>query len=228
MFTPSVQQTEQQQQKDLQQQLQQQQDVKGPNLNDTIAGAAQQLSQNQLQATNQMPSHVSLTLPTILHKVLYKFRTECCKILLHLCKLSIQSPVHMVSTLNQAQTQYLNQLTQQTSSSSTAVDKLHHQQQQQQQQQYGATVQQSYNNATQQYGVGGTGYNAPQQYVTQPTNAYVNNTYGTSYGTDQNSAQQPVRTKQRARVPPPSKVIYDVNPKKSLFFLVNHQSFLNR
>lgn len=110
-----------------------------------------------------------------------------------------QSPVQIGGTLNAAQTQYLNQLTQQNS------DNI---------KQYGSAQAYHAQNSNQAYNpgttVGSQSYNSNQQYAA--TNNYVNSSYSVTNNnyqntTDQQPAQQPVRTKtQRARVPPPSKV----------------------
>lgn len=122
-----------------------------------------------------------------------------------------QSPVPIVGTLSAAQTQYLNQLTQQTSenmktqySNSTV-------------QGYATGQTQMYEKATTPaYNSGASNvsqYNTnAQQYGNPPNSTYVNSTYGvnSSYGAAQDQpVHQPVRTKtQRARVPPPSKVCF--------------------
>lgn len=124
-----------------------------------------------------------------------------------------QSPVPIVGgTLSAAQTQYLNQLTQQTSenmktqySNATVV------------QGYGTGQTQIYEkgNTTSAYNNSASNvsqYNAvnTQQYGNPPNNAYGNSGYGVNSnygGTTEQPVHQPVRTKtQRARVPPPSKV----------------------
>lgn len=121
----------------------------------------------------------------------------------------------MVGTLNAAQTQYLNQLTQQSNENMKVAQQYgsgHPSQP------YGNTTPQPYNTgqayvnnssaASQQY--------SAAQYGSSPvTNTYnntnytaVNSNYGNATDTPvQVQQQQPVRTKtQRARVPPPSKV----------------------
>lgn len=119
-----------------------------------------------------------------------------------------QSPVPIVGTLNAAQTQYLNQLTQQTSENMKT--------------QYGNTNVQGYaTGQAQMFEKGSTPvysssasnvsqYNTSTQYGNPPSSTYVNNSYS-GYGGAQDQPpthQQPVRTKtQRARVPPPSKVL---------------------
>ena len=110
------------------------------------------------------------------------------------------SPVQIGGTLNAAQTQYLNQLTQQNS------DNI---------KQYGTAQTYHAQNSNQVYNSGNTpgsqSYTNNQQYGTSP-NAYVNSSYPAANNnyqstSEQQPAQQPVRTKtQRARVPPPSKV----------------------
>nr|XP_022907308.1 protein lingerer isoform X1 [Onthophagus taurus]XP_022907309.1 protein lingerer isoform X1 [Onthophagus taurus]XP_022907310.1 protein lingerer isoform X1 [Onthophagus taurus]XP_022907311.1 protein lingerer isoform X1 [Onthophagus taurus]XP_022907312.1 protein lingerer isoform X2 [Onthophagus taurus] len=101
-----------------------------------------------------------------------------------------QSPIPMVGTLNAAQTQYLNQLTQQNADmKSTHL----------QNQTYGGATAQG----TQQY--------SANQYGNAHSNAYAStyNPVSTNYGTvpENQPTQQPIRTKtQRARVPPPSKI----------------------
>lgn len=133
----------------------------------------------------------------------------------------LQSPVQMVGSLNQAShhtQQYLSQLTQQTASDGLkpAAPTHHHQ--------YHQNAVQSYNNTSvnQQYNSSSATTHQPptasqvyttnqqqQQYGSGASNnpvAYVNNSYNNAYN-DQSVSQQPVRTtKQRARVPPPSKV----------------------
>ena len=112
---------------------------------------------------------------------------------------SQQSPIppHMGS-LNAAQTQYLNQLTQQNSD----IKQSPHLQSQ------------SFNSGN---AVQGSQVYSNAHYGSTPPNSYVNNTYtavNTNYGTVPETApaqqqQQPIRTKtQRARVPPPSKVCF--------------------
>ncbi|KAK9875299.1 hypothetical protein WA026_007697 [Henosepilachna vigintioctopunctata] len=107
-----------------------------------------------------------------------------------------QSPVpQKVGTLNAAQTKYLNQLTQQNTDKYGSMQTF--QAQTYEAQQYIAGVSQ--------------GYNVPQSYGGQPSNAYVNTSYPvtSNYSTTPESvpSQQPMRTKtQRARVPPPSKI----------------------
>lgn len=115
-------------------------------------------------------------------------------------QLPSQSPVQIGGTLNAAQTQYLNQLTQQNS------DNI---------KQYGTAQTYHAQNSTQVYNTGNTpgsqAYSNNQQYGNSP-NAYVNSSYPAANNNYPNTAepqpaQQPVRTKtQRARVPPPSKV----------------------
>ncbi|XP_063933027.1 protein lingerer isoform X3 [Zophobas morio] len=110
------------------------------------------------------------------------------------------SPVQIGGTLNAAQTQYLNQLTQQNS------DNI---------KQYGTAQTYHAQNSNQVYNSGNTpgsqSYTNNQQYGTSP-NAYVNSSYPAANNnyqstSEQQPAQQPVRTKtQRARVPPPSKI----------------------
>lgn len=113
----------------------------------------------------------------------------------------------MVGSLSQAQTQYLTQLTQQTSENM----KVAHQQ-------YNSTSAQTYSSSgAQPYNApspqaGSQVYNSSQSYSNNPNSAYVNNSYASvnsNYGsaTEAAPSQQPVRTKtQRARVPPPSKI----------------------
>jgi hypothetical protein len=115
-------------------------------------------------------------------------------------QLPSQSPVQIGGTLNAAQTQYLNQLTQQNS------DNI---------KQYGTAQTYHAQNSTQVYNTGNTpgsqAYSNNQQYGNSP-NAYVNSSYPAANNNYPNTAepqpaQQPVRTKtQRARVPPPSKI----------------------
>lgn len=124
---------------------------------------------------------------------------------------SQQSPVPIVGTLNAAQTQYLNQLTQQTSENMKT--------------QYGSSSVQGYATGQgQMYDKGSTpvysssASNVPQynsntqQYGNPQSGTFVNSfAVNSSYGGAQEQPpthQQPVRTKtQRARVPPPSKVL---------------------
>lgn len=123
---------------------------------------------------------------------------------------SQQSPVPIVGTLSAAQTQYLNQLTQQTSEnmktqySNSAVQGYTTGQTQIFEKTTTPTYNSSVSNVSQ--------YNAnTQQYGNPPNSTYANSTYGVNSnysGTPEQPVHQPVRTKtQRARVPPPSKVI---------------------
>ena len=124
---------------------------------------------------------------------------------------AMQPPI--VGTLNAAQTQYLNQLTQQSNENIKAAQYASSHQSQTYD-----TTSQSYNTA-QTYGNNNTSataqFNNNAQYGSSPnTNAYNNSNYvvaNSSYGTTTDSQTQPqhhpVRTKaQRARVPPPSKI----------------------
>lgn len=120
-------------------------------------------------------------------------------------QLSSQGPanvVPIVGTLNAAQTQYLNQLQQQNSDNMK---------------QYGAqagagtaagATQQTYQSAAGHQQYSATNYAGSQQYGAAPTNTYVNNNYEAvgGYQQEQTASQPPTRTKQRARVPPPSKI----------------------
>lgn len=122
-------------------------------------------------------------------------------------------PPPIVGTLSAAQTQYLNQLTQQSNDNIKAA-------------QYGSGhPSQPYDNTSQPYNTGQTygnnnatstaQYNSNAQYGSSPsTNTYNNSNYvvaNSNYSTTTDSQTQPqhhpVRTKtQRARVPPPSKI----------------------
>lgn len=134
---------------------------------------------------------------------------------------SQQSPVPIVGTLSAAQTQYLNQLTQQTSENMKT--------------QYSNTTVQGYatgqpqifeKTTTPAYSGGASNvsqYNAnTQQYGNPPNSTYANSTYGvnSSYGGAQEQpVHQPVRTKtQRARVPPPSKVVIYFNVVFAVYY----------
>lgn len=105
----------------------------------------------------------------------------------------------MNTTLNAAQTQYLSQLTQQTSENM----KVAHQT-------YGSVPSQAYSQPQTYNNAGSQAtlqYSNAQQYT--PANSYVNAAYPmNNYGVPEPTpSQQSVRTKtQRARVPPPSKV----------------------
>ncbi|XP_008195618.2 protein lingerer isoform X1 [Tribolium castaneum] len=115
-------------------------------------------------------------------------------------QLPSQSPVQIGGTLNAAQTQYLNQLTQQNSENLK---------------QYGSAHTYHAQNSSQVYNTGANTtanqtYASNQQYVSSPS-GYVNSSYQTGNNNynaaEQQATQQPVRTKtQRARVPPPSKI----------------------
>lgn len=121
-------------------------------------------------------------------------------------QMATQNPAAIHGTLNAAQTQYFNQLTQQSSENMKVGGQYAGQPQT-------YTQQQGYSNAanaqtgSQQYS------NTQPQYGNAPSNTYVNNSYPQTYGSvpEQTPVQQPVRTKtQRARVPPPSKVSEDM------------------
>lgn len=118
-------------------------------------------------------------------------------------------PTQMSGPLNAAQTQYLNQLTQQSSESSKNLQYSHSTQQ------YGNAISQAYYTGptyvnsnptgTQQFNSSAQPYGGTSTY---PNTSYgvVNNAYNTNE-TVTSTQHPPVRTKtQRARVPPPSKV----------------------
>lgn len=132
-----------------------------------------------------------------------------------------QSPVPIVGTLSAAQTQYLNQLTQQTSEnmkySNSNVQGYGVGQTQIFEKTNSPVYSNSASNVSQQYNAN------TQQYSNSPSSTYANSGYGvnsTNYGVaPEQSVHQPVRTKtQRARVPPPSKVFN----KKSIYYDFNY------
>lgn len=124
-------------------------------------------------------------------------------------QLPSQSPVPIHGTLNAAQTQYLSQLTQQTSENMKVAHQQPYPQTGQsytQPQPY--TQPQNYTNTTAQSG--SQQYVNTQQYG-NTSNTYVNSSYPSVNNTYGSVPEQPpvqqTRTKtQRARVPPPSKV----------------------
>lgn len=121
-------------------------------------------------------------------------------------------PSMHTGTLNAAQAQYLNQLTQQSSENMKVAQQYTNNHLSQT---YGSATSQNYNSgqtfvntnaASQPYTNSAQPYNASGA-TAYGNNTYSNNSYSNATENSSGSQHQPVRTKtQRARVPPPSKV----------------------